>query len=221
MHGLITNIQRFSVHDGPGVRTTVFFSGCPLACVWCHNPEALKGYPEVLHYSDNCIGCRKCIEVCPRNCFSWKDKIEFKSVNCDQCGLCIDNCPASALKWSSKEYSSSAILDEVMRDRVYYDISGGGITLSGGEPLHQFDFCYDLVTKAKALSLHVTVDTCGYFSNDALNKIIPFVDLFLYDIKFIDDNLHRKHTGVSNEVILSNFIIGSKPFNSVEVTGCS
>ena len=205
MYGLITNIQRFSVHDGPGIRTTVFLSHCPLSCAWCHNPETIKGFPEVLHYSDNCIGCKKCIEVCSKNCFSWKDKIEFSSDSCDQCGVCIDNCPVSALKWTSNKYSSDTILDEVMRDKVYFDISGGGITLSGGEPLQQIEFCYDLVSKAKNLGLHVTVDTCGYVPTESLIRIMPLIDLFLYDIKAVNDNLHKKYTGKSNAVILSNF----------------
>lgn len=205
MEGLIANIQRFSIHDGPGIRTTVFFSGCPLSCFWCQNPETLKSYPEVLFLSDNCIDCKKCIEVCPNHCFSWKGTIEFSSDNCNQSGICIDNCPVSALKWSSHKYSSGDILNEVMKDKVYFDLSGGGVTLSGGEPLQQIDFCYELVSKAKALGLHVAVDTCGYVPTEVLIRMMPLIDLFLYDIKSIDDNLHKKYTGKSNAIILANF----------------
>ena len=205
MSGLITNIQRFSVHDGPGIRTTVFLKGCPLSCIWCQNPETISSYPEILYFHNHCIECKNCIEVCPNQCFSWEDKIRFRCDNCDQCGLCLDNCPVGALKWSSNKTSSDEISEEVMKDKVYYDVSGGGITLSGGEPLHQIDFCHDLLSKSKALGLHIAFDTSGYITSEALLKIIPFVDLFLYDIKFFDNDLHKKYTGKSNDIILANF----------------
>ncbi len=205
MYGLITKIQRFSVHDGPGIRTTVFFKGCPLSCTWCQNPENITSHPEILYFHTNCIECKTCIEVCPNHCFSWEERIKFKSDNCNQCGVCLEDCPVSALKWSSKKISSRKILEEVMRDKAFYDISGGGITLSGGEPLHQIEFCQDIVSRSKALGLHITLDTSGYVANEKLKKIIPFIDLFLYDIKFIDDDLHEKYTGKSNGIILENF----------------
>jgi pyruvate formate lyase activating enzyme len=203
--GLITKIQRFSIHDGPGIRTTVFFKGCPLSCVWCQNPETVTRNPEILFFQINCVKCKKCIEVCPNHCFSWEDKIKFRSDNCNQCGLCCDNCPVGALTWSSTLRSSDDILEEVMKDKIYYDLSGGGITLSGGEPLYQIDFCQDLVSKSKALGLHVAIDTSGCVATEALFRIMPFVDLFLYDIKFIDNDLHEKYTEKSNALILANF----------------
>ena len=206
MDGLITNIQRFSVHDGPGIRTTVFLKGCPLSCIWCQNPETISCYPEILFFQNHCIKCKKCIEVCPDNCFSWgNERNTFSSDHCNQCGACTDSCPAGALTWSSSYRSADDILEEVMKDKLYYDISGGGITFSGGEPLHQTDFLHDLVSKSKTLDLHVAVDTSGYVATEKLTKVIPFVDLFLYDIKFIDNGLHRKYTGHSNELILGNF----------------
>lgn len=205
MYGLITKIQRFSVHDGPGIRTTVFFQGCPESCIWCQNPETISSHPEILFFHTDCNECKKCIEVCPKDCFFWKEKIEFKSDDCNQCGLCLDDCPVGALKWSSRKISSADILEEVMKDKVYYDLSGGGITLSGGEPLLQIDFCHDLASKSKALGLHVAVDTSGYVATEALLRITPFVDLFLYDIKLIDNDLHEKYTGKSNVLILENF----------------
>ncbi len=189
MKGLITNIQRFSIHDGPGIRTTVFFKGCSLSCAWCQNPEAMSDRSEIIHFASNCIACKKCIEICPGRCFSYETSVEFNSDGCDQCGLCIENCPVGALKWSSMQMSSDDVLKEVMRDKPYYDVSGGGITLSGGEPLNQIDFCHDIVSKSKALGLHVAIDTSGCADADAFDRIIPFVDLFLYDIKFIDDNI--------------------------------
>ncbi len=205
MHGVITKIQRFSLHDGPGIRTTVFLKGCPLSCIWCQNPETITDYSEVLFFSGHCIGCRKCIEICPKQCFSFENKTKFKADNCNQCGLCIDNCPAGALKWSSGKELLDDILKEVMKDKIYYDFSGGGITLSGGEPLHQTDFCYNLALKSKDLGLHVVVDTSGYVDSEALMRIASLVDLFLYDIKFINNELHERYTGKSNDLILENF----------------
>jgi pyruvate formate lyase activating enzyme len=205
MNGFITKIQRFSLHDGPGIRTTVFLKGCPLTCVWCQNPETIAECPEVLFLNAHCIGCRKCVKSCPKKCFSWDNQIKFNSVNCNRCGLCIDNCPAEALNWSSHELSSDDIIREAIKDKLYYDLSGGGLTLSGGEPLAQIGFCYELAKKAKSLGLHITIDTSGYVPRAALEKIMPFVDLFLFDIKFVDRRLHQKYTGQPNDLILGNF----------------
>ncbi len=205
MNGLITNIQRFSVHDGPGIRTTVFFKGCPLSCLWCQNPETMSGRPEVIYHSEQCIACKTCMEVCPEKCMTWEGKIVFKSDNCDQCGICINNCPVNALRWSSEEISAREVLNEVMKDRVYYDISGGGITLSGGEPLRQFDFCRDLLKRSKKENLHTALDTSGYAPANTFESIMPLVDLFLFDIKFVNPCLHEKYTGISNSLILANF----------------
>lgn len=205
MNGLITNIQKFSVHDGPGIRTTVFLKGCPLSCVWCQNPETISSYPEILFFQNRCIKCKKCIEVCSDNCFSWDEGISFSSDHCNQCGVCVDNCSTGALIWSSSYRSADDILGKVMKDKSYYDLSGGGITFSGGEPLHQTDFLHDLISKSKTLDIHVAVDTSGYMATEAIIKAMPFIDLFLYDIKFIDDELHKKYTGKSNDIILANF----------------
>lgn len=205
MNGLITHIQRFSVHDGPGIRTTVFLKGCPLSCQWCQNPEAMTVRPEVLFHSEYCIGCKTCIQTCAKGCFSWKGKTAFKSRNCNLCGLCVDRCPAKALHWSSKRLSSREILAEVIKDKLYYALSGGGITFSGGEPLWQIDFCHEILRQAKMEGLHTAIDTSGYVSTQDLDRVMPLVDLFLYDIKFINPRLHRKYTGVSNSLILANF----------------
>lgn len=205
MKGLITHIQRFSVHDGPGIRTTVFFKGCPLSCLWCQNPEAMSDRPEVIFHSEQCIACKTCLSVCFRKCMSLKGKISFKNNNCDQCGVCIDHCPVHALRWSSEAMSIREVLDVVLKDQVYYDISGGGITLSGGEPLRQSEFCKELLKKSKKEKLHTTLDTSGYAPIKIFESIIPLVDLFLFDIKFINPQLHKKHTGLSNSPILANF----------------
>ena len=205
MNGLITNIQRFSVHDGPGIRTTVFLKGCPLSCLWCQNPEAMSNQPEVIFHSEQCIACKTCLRVCPKKCMAWGGIISFKSDNCDQCGICIEHCPVNALRWSSEEISARQVLNEVIKDRVYYDISGGGITLSGGEPLQQIDFCHDLLKKSKKEKLHTALDTSGYASVKTLEKIMPLVDLFLFDIKFVNPRFHEKYTGLSNTPIIANF----------------
>jgi len=205
MHGMITKIQKFSLHDGPGIRTTIFFKGCPLSCVWCHNPETISDATEVMFSAVPCSDCGKCVSVCPNNCFGENKTRWFNSSNCDQCGLCLDNCPTGALQGASLSQTSEEILAECVKDEVFYNCSGGGITLSGGEPLQQIDFCGDLVLKAKKLGLHVVVDTCGQASFDAFERILPFVDMFLYDIKLIDNELHKKHTGKPNILILDNF----------------
>jgi pyruvate formate lyase activating enzyme len=145
------------------------------------------------------------MEVCPKQCFSSEGEIKFNSEACNQCGICIENCPVGAVQWSSSKKSSDDILKEVIRDKEYYEVSGGGITLSGGEPLRQYDFCLDIVKKAKMLGLHLAIDTSGFIQTELLENIMNFIDLFLYDIKFIDAELHRHYTGKSNELTLKNF----------------
>jgi pyruvate formate lyase activating enzyme len=205
MKGFITNIQRFSIHDGPGIRTTVFFKGCPLSCRWCQNPEAITNRQDVIYDSEKCIGCKTCVSICPEKCMTWDGRINFTSDNCTRCGLCIDNCPVQALRWSSKTVSASHVIHEVLKDRVYYDISGGGITLSGGEPLQQIDFCHEILKKSKKEKLNTALDTSGYAPSKSFKKIMPLVDLFLFDIKFINSHLHEEYTGKTNELILENF----------------
>jgi len=208
MKGFITNIQRFSVHDGPGIRTTVFLKGCPLSCIWCQNPEAASIHPDVMHYAHKCVGCENCIQVCPQKCFAWDgDRVRFDAGSCNQCGLCVEGCPGGALAWSSKEVDSSVVLREVLRDRDYYELSGGGLTISGGEPLFQPDFCFALASEARAECISVALDTSGYAEKETFKRFMPLVDLFLYDIKFMDSDLHKKFTGVSNRSILRNFQI--------------
>ncbi|NLD47313.1 MAG: glycyl-radical enzyme activating protein, partial [Clostridiaceae bacterium] len=206
MTGLITKIQRFSVHDGPGIRTTVFLKGCYLECIWCQNPETIKSYPEVIRYSEKCIKCEKCVEVCEHNCFQFtNEEISFKNESCNQCWNCVNDCPTASLLKSANLYSSDEILDIVMRDNEFYKISGGGITLSGGEPFFQSEFCIDLLKKAKTRKLNTTIDTSGYTDLETLKRALPYIDLVLYDIKFLDKSLHIKYTGKSNVPILNNF----------------
>ena len=207
MKGDVTNIQRFSVHDGPGIRSTVFLKGCPLSCIWCQNPEAMSRNPDIMHFQDQCIGCQKCVALCPHDCFKWQGKTEFRSNKCDRCGLCIEACPVCALRWTSYEINSYEVIAEVLKDKVFYDLSNGGVTLSGGEPLYQTMFCLDLAKKSKEQGLHVVLDTSGNIATESFMTVLPYIDLFLYDIKFIDNDLHKKYTGVSNQIILKNFHI--------------
>lgn len=205
MKGLITNIQRFSLHDGPGIRTTIFFQGCPLSCIWCHNPETISDHKCIIYDRKKCIDCNNCIDACAERCFSNTSNSRFNSKNCNQCGECIDICETGALYWSSRWYDLELILNIVEKDRVYYSQSNGGITLSGGEPFAQFEFCYDLSKALKGKGFHVAMDTSGYVSWRLIEKILPFVDLFLFDLKVFDEANHKKLTGKSNRLIIENF----------------
>ena len=206
--GIIFNIQRFSIYDGPGIRTTVFFKGCPLNCLWCSNPEGINSKPEILVNDGRCIHCGKCKEVCPERAVislegNKKDRIDFDK--CTECMACVSACPTRTLDCVGKYASIDEIIEELRRDNLFYRNSGGGITLSGGEPLLQAQFVGDLLSKCKESGFHTTLDTTGFASWEILRPILKHVDLVLFDIKHLDDGLHRQGTGVSNRVILSNF----------------
>lgn len=190
---MIFDIQRNSYVDGPGIRTTVFFKGCNLRCKWCHNPESQSFEKQMMFYKDKCTGCGKCREVCPNHL-----------KKCDFCGKCELYCPAEARKICGREYTSDEVLAEVIKDKAFYDNSGGGVTFSGGECMLQLDFLCEILKKCKAAGIHTAVDTAGNVPWKSFEKILPFTDLFLYDIKAFDAELHRKGTGVSNELILEN-----------------
>ena len=190
---IIFDIQRNSFVDGPGIRTTVFFKGCNLRCKWCHNPESQSFDKQMMFYKDKCTGCGKCREVCPNHLQS-----------CDFCGKCELYCPADARKVCGREYTSDEVLAEVIKDKAFYENSGGGVTFSGGECMLQLDFLCEILEKCKAAGIHTAVDTAGNVPWKSFEKILPFTDLFLYDIKAFGAELHRKGTGVSNELILEN-----------------
>ena len=190
---MIFDIQRNSFVDGPGIRTTVFFKGCNLRCKWCHNPESQSFEKQMMFYKDKCTGCGKCREVCPNHLQS-----------CDFCGKCELYCPAEARKICGREYTSNEVLAEVIKDKAFYENSGGGVTFSGGECMLQLDFLCEILKKCKAAGIHTAVDTAGNVPWESFEKILPFTDLFLYDIKAFGAELHRKGTGVSNELILEN-----------------
>ena len=193
LSAMIFDIERNSYVDGPGIRTTVFLKGCPLSCVWCHNPESQSFEKQIMFYKSKCIGCGKCREVCPNN---------LKS--CDFCGRCELYCPADARKICGKEYTTDEVLKEIVKDKPFYENSGGGVTLSGGEPLAQYDFSLELLKKAKENGIHTAIETCGYAEKSKILEIAKYVDLFLFDCKETDQELHKKYTGVDNKIILEN-----------------
>ena len=208
MEGLIFNIQKFCINDGPGIRTTVFFKGCPLRCRWCHNPESHKALQELLYDPGKCVGCGRCVEACPAHAHEFADGQHiFHREKCEKCGKCLESCYYEALEMAGKYRTVEDVLQEVMKDKIFYDNSGGGMTLSGGEPLMQFDFALALLQGAKERGLHTCMETCGYAEEEKLREIAPYVDIFLFDIKLTDSEKHRFYTGVGNERIRENLRI--------------
>lgn len=207
MTGMIFNIQRYSVNDGPGIRTTVFLKGCPLHCKWCHNPESISPGKEIIIREDRCIRCGECFLTC--NYFAVKD-IDNKYISdreiCVQCGRCIEVCYAEARALAGKEITVDEVMNEVEKDIIFYNQSGGGVTYSGGEPFLQHEFLIELLRASKQENLHTTVDTSGYISYEILQKASRFIDLYLYDVKTLDDTIHKSFTGVSNKLILENLM---------------
>jgi pyruvate formate lyase activating enzyme len=202
--GLVFNIMRFSLHDGPGIRTTVFLKGCPLTCWWCHNPESQNVRPEVMYAADRCIRCGDCIPACEHGALKF-DKGPVRNPElCVQCGECADECLTDARRFVGEWMTADEVVRKVGRDTVFFDESGGGVTFSGGEPLMQPDFLEAALKACKAEGLHTTVDTCGYARPETLSRIMPHVDLVLFDFKMADPERHRQATGVSNEIILEN-----------------
>ena len=199
---LVTELQRFCMHDGPGIRTTVFLKGCPLRCAWCHNPETQETGAELLYYSDRCIGCMTCAEVCPRGVHTGTDTHRIDRARCISCFSCADACPPRALERCGREMTAEEILTEIDKDRAFYG-SAGGVTLSGGEPLLQAGSAR-LLSLCKARGLHTAVETCGMVSREILLAALPHTDLFLWDLKDTDSARHRQYTGAPNEKILEN-----------------
>ena len=203
--GQIFNIQHFSTEDGPGVRTTVFFQGCPLRCAWCANPESREAVRQLAHRAALCVKCGCCIKACPRDALSVRDgAVRIDRAACDGCGVCAEVCPSHAMFFYGEEKRLDAVWEEVLRDRGYYETSGGGVTCSGGECMLQADFVTELFRRCRAESIHTALDTCGQFPPEAVDKALPFTDLVLYDIKTLDSAAHRRFTGAGNELILEN-----------------
>lgn len=203
--GLVFDIQRFSIHDGPGIRTTVFLKGCPLSCTWCHNPESQSTTSELFFNKNSCIDCNSCGRVCPfGNAREILSYVKLRNEKCESCDLCADICPTKAIEKVGKIFTSDEIVTEAEKDLPFYESSNGGVTLSGGEPLFQYDFAFDVLQKLKKNNIHTAIETSGYVNKAKLLKIVPFVDLFLWDIKITDKILHKKHTGVALKPIIEN-----------------
>lgn len=204
-HGLIFDIQRYSIHDGPGIRTLVFLKGCPLRCLWCSNPEGQEKKPELAFRRTLCIGCGVCIEVCPTRAIRFKAPlIEIDRDQCNLCGQCIKACSPEALSAVGRRVTVEEVLEEVERDRVFYETSQGGITVSGGEPLAQAPFIEALLKACKTRGLATAIETAGYASWHSLERVARYADLILYDLKHLNPLRHRQLTGVSNRLILAN-----------------
>jgi pyruvate formate lyase activating enzyme len=202
--GNVFNIQRFSVDDGPGIRVTVFLKGCPLRCAWCHNPESHETHRSIFFDKDKCIACGYCASVCKKGAHKLTEKGHtYDIASCTRCGECAKGCFSGALDVCGKEMSAEEVITEVLKDKQFF-ASTGGVTLSGGEPLMQWRFSKEILKLAKENGVHTAVETCGYADREAIEAVAEYTDLFLYDIKLLDDDSHKKYTGVSNKKILEN-----------------
>jgi glycyl-radical enzyme activating protein len=204
--GSVFNIQKFCVSDGPGIRTTVFFKGCPLNCIWCHNPESKETVPELSYNRDRCTLCKSCVEVCKTGAHLFKEGIHTVNRDlCKACGMCETVCINGAVEKIGRFTLADEVMEDVLKDKVFYR-DDGGMTLSGGEPFMQYDFAMALLEAAKKQNINTCVETCGYVNRKRILKAVSLTDLFLYDYKLTDENLHKRYVGVDNKIIIGNLL---------------
>lgn len=208
---MVIDITRMTVHNGPGIRTLILFKGCPLRCIWCSTPESQKESAEIAYYPDRCIRCDECLGACPRNAITVCGKaVAIDRKLCDNCGRCVSVCNTEALLLFGQEYTVQELVDEIKKDEIIYKHSGGGVTLSGGEPFFRPEFLLTLLKELKQNGISCGIDTCGYTTRNHIEAVLPYVDFFLWDIKHMNRDKHTEYTGVSNELILDNahFVAG-------------
>ena len=218
MEPLIFDIRRYSINDGPGIRITIFLKGCPLSCKWCHNPESQSPEVQKLYTASKCIGAKECIEVCPTNALSMTSEGIVTDISaCDLCGKCAEVCPSKAIEMSGQFYSKEELFGIIERERIHMDQSGGGVTFSGGEPMMYPEFLTEILDICGDKGIHRAVDTCGYADTQKLLDVAKRTDLFLYDLKLMDPEEHRKWTGVSNKLILKNLRVLSENNSKINI----
>lgn len=204
-HGIIFNIQGYCIHDGPGIRTSVFLKGCPLRCLWCQNPESHSFYPELLFAEEKCTGCGKCVQVCPEGAIRMQGKASQTDRGlCKNTGLCVEVCPNEARAVIGHRATADEVFKEIAADALFYQESGGGVTLGGGEPLAQPEFAVSILKKCRDAGFHTALDTCGHASWTTAREVLRHVNLVLFDFKHMSPEMHKQYTGVSNELILQN-----------------
>lgn len=207
--GKIFKIKRFSLHDGPGIRTSVFLKGCPLRCAWCHSPEGLNDGNELWHNKSLCIGCGQCVESCSLKALELRSgnghEIVINRNACKLNGACVKVCPSGAMQFTAKSMTTEEVFDEIEKDRLYYNISGGGLTLTGGEPCFQPEFSKDILMKCRSANINTAVETCLHTAWETIEELSEYIDLFIADLKIIDPEKHQDYTGLTNDIILDNF----------------
>jgi len=206
MKGIVFDIQTYAIHDGPGIRTAVYFKGCPLRCWWCHNPESRSSRPEMGYWRERCVACGSCVENCPNQAIALDGNAVIRDrERCKACGVCERVCPNNAMEMIGEEKDVDEIVEYVMRDKPFFEKSGGGVTMTGGEPTHQLEFLIALANAFKGNRVHVAIETCGYFNTDVINRLVQNVGLFLYDLKHVDSDRLKEGVGVPCGRIIENF----------------
>ncbi len=205
MKGTLFAIKRYALHDGPNIRTTIFLKGCPLSCDWCHNPEGIKPEIELIWLAEKCVQCSECVTQCPAGALQWMEQVLVRDpLSCTRCTQCVQVCPALAHEATGWTATVAEMVEEIQKDLPFFDQSGGGVTFSGGEPLMQADFLLGLLQQTGELGIHRAVDTTGFVPRATLAAVARHTDVFLYDVKHMDEDTHRRYTGIGNALILSN-----------------